>query len=100
MCKARPKTTLVEDIHTKKANNILNVYKHPTCLCLYVQTKELISQYVSKYESFYNQLYAGKTFEPKVLFKQIFSKDLSNETAQTLSDKYKAILAEPDFNIF
>ena len=62
--------------------------------------QELISQYVSKYESFYNQLYAGKTFEPKVLFKQIFGKDLSNEAAQTLSDKYKAILAEPDFNNF
>lgn len=65
-----------------------------------VMKQELISQYVSKYESFYNQLYAGKTFEPKVLFKQIFSKEISDETAQTLCSKYKEILAEPDFNKF
>ena len=65
-----------------------------------VMRQELISQYVSKYESFYNQLYTGKTFEPRVLFKQIFGKDLSEEAAQTLCSKYKEILSEPDFNKF
>ena len=65
-----------------------------------VMKQELISQYVSKYESFYNQLYAGKTFEPKVLFKQIFGKDLSDEATQTLCSKYKEILAEPNFDKF
>ena len=65
-----------------------------------VMKQELISQYISKYESFYNQLYTGKTFEPKVLFKQIFSKEISDEIAQTLCSKYKEILAEPDFNKF
>lgn len=65
-----------------------------------VMKDELINQYVIKYESFYNQLYAGKTFDSKVLFKQIFGKDLSPEVAQSLCDKYRDILAEPCFNIF
>lgn len=62
--------------------------------------QELINKYVSRYESFYNELFANKNTKPQVLFNQIFEKDLSEEEAKSLENTYKEIIEEPDFYKF